>query len=142
MPSGARRPKPAKLAINEELRRYVQERLAGVVRRPDGTAVGGPRVPWKGRRHGWRAGWRWAVAWSPEQISPIYFCDPRSPWQRATNENTNGLLRQYFPKGTDLTRHSASDLAAVAAALNSCPRKILGWRTPAEVLDEHLAAAA
>ncbi len=68
----------------------------------------------------------------------VYFADPRSPWQRGTNENTNGLLRQYFPKGTELTRWSRADLDAVAATLNSRPRKALGWKTPAEALEQHL----
>ena len=70
----------------------------------------------------------------------VFFCDPRSPWQRGTNENTNGLLRQYFPKGTDLTRHSANDIAAVAATLNRRPWKTLGWRTPSEAFNELLLA--
>jgi len=73
-----------------------------------------------------------------ESGTRVFFADPHSPWQRPTNENTNGLLRQYFPNGTDLSRWSAEDLEAVAHALNNRPRKILNWKTAAEVFDEQL----
>ena len=71
----------------------------------------------------------------------VYFCDPHSPWQRGTNENTNGQLRQYFPKGTDLSAHSKNALQAVALALNTRPRKTLGWKAPTKAFDEHLRLA-
>ena len=72
----------------------------------------------------------------------MFFCDAHSPWQRGSNENTNGLLSEYFPKGTDLSIHTAEDVMAVAAEVNQRPHKTLGWQRPADLFSHEMVAAA
>ena len=98
-----------------------------------------PRVLWRSLT--WDRGWEMR---NHAQIRlatdlDIYFCDPASPWQRGSNENTNGLLRQYFPKGTDLSGYHADYLEFVSAQMNRRPRQTLGWKSPAEALNELLS---
>jgi IS30 family transposase len=82
------------------------------------------------------------VRFATDTNMQVYFCDPHSPWQRGSNENTNGLLRQYFPKNTDLRLHSAAHLNAVARRLNNRPRQTLGWMKPSEVFSRAVASTA
>jgi IS30 family transposase len=138
------------------LRTYVQDRLAGCgLRVKNGPALAGhgaeavrdaiartiTGLPQELRRSlTWDQGAEMSQhAWLRIDTGvAVYFCDPHRPWQRGTNENTNGLLRQYFPKGTDQSAHSVDNLAAVGAAFNTSPRKTLGWKTPAEAFDQVL----
>jgi hypothetical protein len=129
----ARRPKPAKLAVNDRLRGYVQERLAGVVQRPDGTSVAGPDVPWKGRRRGRRADRRWARAWSPQQISNRLRLDfPDDDSMRVSHE---AIYQSPYVQGRGALRRELSACLRTGRVLR-VPRSRVGARGKHFITDE------
>jgi IS30 family transposase len=120
----ARRPKPAKLTVDDRLRRYVEEQLAGVVRRPDGSAVDGPRVKWKGRRHGRRADRRWSMACSPEQISNRLRLDfPDDESMRISHE---AIYQSLYVQGRGALRRELSACLRTGRALRVPRARVRG----------------